>query len=71
VNIEWLRGISFILPAAAMALNFSVRFKKLTNERISVFKDIKPLCAAIEMEPYEIKAIDKEIRNLILLRQQE
>jgi hypothetical protein len=67
VNIEWLRGISFILPAAAMALNFSARFKKLTNERISVFKDIKPLCAAIEMEPYEIKAIDKEIRNLILL----
>ncbi|MCW0938784.1 MULTISPECIES: hypothetical protein [Erwiniaceae] len=67
MNIEWLRGISFILPAAAMALNFSARFKKLTNERISVFKDIKPLCAAIEMEPYEIKAIDKEIRNLILL----
>jgi len=67
VNIEWLRGISFILPAAAMALNFSARFKKLTNERISVFKDIKPLCAAIEIEPYEIKAIDKEIRNLILL----
>ncbi|MFE0587866.1 hypothetical protein [Pantoea vagans] len=67
MNIEWLRGISFILPAAAMALNFYARFKKLTNERISVFKDIKPLCAAIEMEPYEIKAIDKEIRNLILL----
>lgn len=67
MNIEWLRGISFILPAAAMALNFSARFKKLTNERISVFKDINPLCAAIGMEPYEIKAIDKEIRNLILL----
>lgn len=67
MNIEWLKGISFILPAAAMAHNFSARFKKLTNERISVFKDIKPLCAAIEMEPYEIKAIDKEIKNLILL----
>lgn len=67
MNIEWLKGIIFILPAAAVVNNFSARFKKLTNERISVFKDIKPLCAAIEMEPYEIKAIDKEIKNLILL----
>lgn len=67
MNIEWLKGISFILPAAAMVHNFAARFKKLTNERVSVFKDIKPLCAAIEMEPYEIKAIDKEIKNLILL----
>lgn len=67
MNIEWLKGISFILPAAAVVNNFAARFKKLTNERISVFKDIKPLCAAIEMEPYEIKAIDKEIKNLILI----
>jgi len=67
VNIEWLKGISFILPAAAMVHNYTARFKKITNERISVFKDIKPLCTAIEMEPYEIKAIDNEIKNLILL----
>lgn len=67
MNIEWLKGISFILPTAAMVHNYTARFKKLTNERISVFKDIKPLCTAIEMEPYEIKAIDKEIKNLILL----
>lgn len=67
MNTEWLKVISFILPATAIAHNFFARFKKLTNERISVFKDIKPLCAAIEMEDYEIKAIDKEIKNLILI----
>jgi len=66
VNIEWLKGISFILPAVAMVHNYTARFKKITNERISVFKDIKPLCTAIEMESYEINAIDNEIKNLIL-----
>jgi len=40
--------------------------RHITNERISIYKDIKPLCTAIEMKPYEIKAIDKEIKNLIL-----
>lgn len=67
MNIEWLKIVGFIFPAAAMALNFTARFKKLTNERISIYKDIKPLCTALEMEKYEIKAIDKEIKNLILL----
>lgn len=66
MNIEWLKIGSYILTAAATALNYAARFKTLTNERISVYKDIKPLCAAIEMKPYEIKAIDKEIKNLIL-----
>jgi len=66
VNIELLKIGGYILPAAAMLLNFAARFKTLTNERISVYKDIKPLCTAIEMKPYEIKEIDKEINNLIL-----
>lgn len=66
MNIEWLKIGGYILPAAAMLLNFAARFKTLTNERISVYKDIKPLCTAIEMKPYEIKAIDKEIKKLIL-----
>jgi len=66
VNMEWLKIAGFIFPAAAMALNFAARFKKLTNERISVYKDIKPLCTALEMKEYEKKAIDKEIKNLIL-----
>lgn len=65
--MEWFKIVGFIFPAAATALNFAARFKTLTNERISVYKDIKPLCTAIEMKPYEIKAIDKEIKNLILL----
>jgi len=66
VNIEWLKIGSYIFSAAALALNFAARFKKITNERISVYKDIKPLCTAIEMKSHEIKAIDKEIKNLIL-----
>ena len=66
MNIELLKIGGYILPAAAMLLNFAARFKTLTNERISVYKDIKPLCTAIEMKPYEIKEIDKEINNLIL-----
>jgi len=66
VNIEWFKFVGYVLPAVAMALNFAARFKTLTNERISIYKDIKPLCTAIEMKPYEIKAIDKEIKNLIL-----
>lgn len=66
MNIEWLKFVGYVLPAVAMALNFAARFKSLTNERISIYKDIKPLCTAIEMKPYEIKAIDKEIKNLIL-----
>ena len=66
MNIEWLKIGGYILPAAAMLLNFAARFKTLTNEQISVYKDIKPLCTAIEMKLYEIKAIDKEIKKLIL-----
>lgn len=66
MNIEWLKFGSYVLPAIAMTLNFAARFKTLTNERISIYKDIKPLCTAIEMKSYEIKAIDKEIKNLIL-----
>lgn len=67
MNIEWFKIVGFIFPAAATALNFAARFKTLTNERISVYKDIKPLCTALEMKEYEIKAINKEIKNLILL----
>lgn len=66
MNIEWLKVGGYVLPAVAIALNFAARFKTLTNERISIYKDIKPLCTAIEMKLYEIKAIDKEIKNLIL-----
>ncbi|UCB33481.1 hypothetical protein J9874_04064 (plasmid) [Duffyella gerundensis] len=66
MNLEWLKIGSYIFPVAATALNYAARFKTLTNERISVYKDIKPLCTATEMKPYEIKAIDKEIKNLIL-----
>lgn len=66
MNIEWLKVGGYLFPAVAIALNFAARFKTLTNERISIYKDIKPLCTAIEMKPYEIKAIDKEIKNLIL-----
>ncbi|HBS0497618.1 hypothetical protein [Pantoea agglomerans] len=66
MNIEWFKFGSYVLPAIAMALNFAARFKTITNERISIYKDIKPLCTAIEMKPHEIKAIDKEIKNLIL-----
>lgn len=66
MNIEWLKLGSYVLPAIAMTLNFAARFKTLTNERISIYKDIKPLCTAIEMKSYEIKAVDKEIKNLIL-----
>ncbi|MEN4852137.1 hypothetical protein ABEH01_22260 [Pantoea agglomerans] len=60
MNIALLKIVGYIFPAAAMALNFAARFKKLTNNRISFYKDIKPLCIAIEMKPYEIKAIDKK-----------
>lgn len=67
MNIEWLKIGSYIFSSAAVAHNFAARLKKLTNERISVYKYIKPLCTAIEMKPHEIKAIDKEIKNLILL----
>lgn len=67
MNIEWFKIVGFIFPAAATALSFAARFKTLTNERISVHKDIKPLCTALEMKEYEIKAINKEIKNLILL----
>lgn len=67
MNIEWLKFGSYVLPAIAMTLNFAARFKTLTNERISIYKDIKPLCTAIEMKSYETKAIDKEINNLISL----
>ena len=66
MNIEWFKFGGSVLPVVAMALNFAARFKTLTNERISIYKDIKPLCTAIEMKPYEIKEIDKEIKNLIL-----
>lgn len=66
MNIEWFKFGSYVLPAIAMALNFAARFKTITNERISIYKDIKPLCTAIEMKPHEIKAINKEINNLIL-----
>ncbi|WHU90612.1 hypothetical protein [Pantoea agglomerans] len=66
MNIEWLKVSGYVLPVVAMVLNFAARFKTLTNERISIYKDIKPLCTAIEMKSYEIKAIDKEIKNLIL-----
>jgi len=59
VNIEWLKFGGYVLPAVAIALNFAARFKTLINERISIYKEIKPLCTAIEMKPYEIKAIDK------------
>ena len=47
MNIALLKIVGYIFPAAAMALNFAGRFKKLTNERISVYKHIKPLCIAI------------------------
>ena len=66
MNIEWFKFGSYVLAAIAMALNFAARFKTITNEIISIYKDIKPLCIAIEMKPHEIKAIDKEIKNLIL-----
>lgn len=68
MNIEWLKLGGYVLPAAAIALNIAARFKTLTNERISIYKDIKPLCTAIEMKLYEIKSIDKEINNLILFK---
>lgn len=58
--MEWLKIAGFIFPAAAMALNFAARFKKLTNERISVYKDIKPLCTALEMKEYEKKRLTKK-----------
>ncbi|MEN4834432.1 hypothetical protein [Pantoea vagans] len=66
MNIEWFKFGSYVLPAVAITLNFAARFKTITSERISIYKDIKPLCTAIEMKPYEIKAIDKEIKNIIL-----
>ena len=64
--MDWLRIIGFIIPLIALFINFNARLKTLNNERISVYKDMKSLSSELEMDSYEIKVIDDELRNLIV-----
>lgn len=60
MNTDWLKITGFIIPLVALFLNFYARLKRFTNERISVYKDLKPLCSDVGMEPHEIKIINNE-----------
>lgn len=67
MNIDWLKITGFIIPLAALFLNFHARLKRFNNEIISVYKDLKPLSSDVGMEPHEIKVINDEIKKLILI----
>lgn len=67
MNTDWLKITGSIIPLATLFLNFHARQKRFTNERISVYKDLKPLCSDVDMEPHEIKVINNEIKKLILI----
>lgn len=58
MNIDLLKFTGFIIPLAPLFLNFHARLKRFTNERITVYKDLKPFCSDVGMEPHEIKAIN-------------
>jgi hypothetical protein len=47
--MDWLRIIGFIIPVMALFISFNARLKKLNNERISVYKDIKPLSSELKL----------------------
>lgn len=64
--MDWLRIIGFIIPLIAIIINFNARLKTFNNERISVYKDMKSLSSELEMESYEIKVIDDELKKLIV-----
>ncbi|HFT1535390.1 TPA: hypothetical protein ACH27Q_004864 [Raoultella ornithinolytica] len=64
--MDWLRIIGFIIPVIALFISFNARLKKLNNERISVYKDIKSLSSKLKLESYEIKVIDDELKQLIV-----
>lgn len=64
--MDWLRIIGFFIPLIAIVVSFNARLKNFNNERISVYKDIKSLSSELEMEGYEIKVIDDELKQLIV-----
>ena len=67
MSTYWLKITVFIIPLPALLLNFHARLKRFTNEIISVYKDLKPRCSDVGMEPHEIKVINDEIKKLILI----
>lgn len=64
--MDWLKVLSFIIPSIALVFSINARLKGFNNERISVYKDMKNLSSELKMESYEIKAIDDELKRLIL-----
>lgn len=64
--MDWLKVISFIIPSIALVFSVNARLKEFNNERISVYKDMKPLSSELKIEDYEIKAIDDELNKLII-----
>lgn len=64
--MDWLKILSFIVPSIALVFSINARLKGFNNERISVYKDMKSLSSELKMESHEIKAIDDELKKLIL-----
>lgn len=64
--MDWLRNIGFFIPLIAIVVSLNARLKTFNNERISVYKDMKSLSSELEMEGYEIKVIDDELKKLIV-----
>lgn len=64
--MDWLKVISFIIPSIALFFSINARLKGFNNERISVYKDMKPLSSEVKMENYEVKVVDDELNKLIL-----
>jgi len=64
--MDWLKILSLIIPSIALVFSINARLKGFNNERISVYKDMKNLSSELKMENYEIKAIDDELKKLIL-----
>lgn len=64
--MDWLRIIGFIIPLIAIFINLNARLKTFNNERISVYKDMKSLSSELDLESYEIKAIDDELNKSIV-----
>lgn len=64
--MDWLRNIGFFIPLIAIFVSLNARLKNFNNERISVYKDMKSLSSELEMESYEIKVINDELKKLIV-----
>jgi len=64
--MDWMRIIGFFIPSIAIVISFNARLKIFNNERVSVYKDMKSLSSELEMEGYEIKLIDDELKKLLV-----